>query len=159
MTAQEYMAEQTARMGAIIAHYVATTHPDKLQWQPHVEGSAATRSTLEQVGECVVVNRYFSALLRGEDVQVPAGGWSGPEFADSHDAQTQIIASAAELAEAIRALDDNALNQIFQLRRGPTSGKNLMIMAYRNMAYHGGQINLIQLLTGDAEWHMPPAWY
>jgi hypothetical protein len=159
MTAQEYMAEQTARMGQIIAHYVATTHPDKLNWQPQMEGSAPTRSVLEQVGECVVVNRHFAALLRGEDVQVPAGGWIGPDFADSQDAQNQVIASATQLAEVIRALDEEALNRAFQLRRGPTTGKNLMIMAYRNMAYHGGQINLIQLLTGDAEWHMPPAWY
>ncbi len=159
MNAQEYMAEQIEKMGPILAHYVATTAPDKLNWQPHVEGSAPTRSVLEQIGECIVVNRFMAAMLRGEDVKPPAGGWVGPEFADAQDAQNQLIDSTTQLAAAIRQLDDEGLNRTFQMRRGPTSGKNLMMMAYRNMAYHGGQINFIQLLAGDEEFHMPPQWY
>ena len=39
----------------------------------------------------------------------------------------------------------------------PTSGEVLIDMPYRNMTYHGGQINLIQLLLGDKEFHMAPA--
>ncbi len=159
MNAQEYMAEQVEKMGPILAHYVATTAPDKLDWQPSVEGSAPTRSVLEQIGECIAVNRFMAATLRGEDVKPPAGGWQVPAFADSQDAQQQLIASATELADAIRNMNDDDLNRAFQMRRGPTIGKNLMMMAYRNMAYHGGQINLIQLLTGDEEFHMPPQWY
>lgn len=159
MKAQEYMAEQIEKMGPILAHYVATTAPDKLDWQPSIEGSAPTRSVLEQVGECVAVNRFMAAMLRGEDVKPPAGGWQVPEFADGQDAQNQLIASTTELAAAIRALGDDDLNRAFQMKRGPTIGKNLMMMAYRNMAYHSGQINFIQLLTGDEEFHMPPQWY
>lgn len=159
MNAQEYMAEQVEKMGPILAHYVATTAPDKLHWQPGVEGSAPTRSVLEQIGECVVVNRFMAALLRGEDVKPPAGGWTGPDFVDAQDAQNQLIDSTKQLADAIRRLNDADLDRTFQMRRGPTSGKNLMMMAYRNMAYHGGQINFIQLLTGDDEFHMPPQWY
>ena len=159
MNAQEYMAEQVERIGPILAHYVATTDPSKLDWEPAVEGSAPTRSVLEQIGECVVVNRHFAALLRGENPPLPAGGWTHEGFADSQDAQEQLIASANELAQAIRAFDDDGLARTFQLRRGPTTGKNLLIMAYRNMAYHAGQINFIQMLAGDAEFHMPPAWY
>ena len=159
MNAQEYMAEQVEKMGPILAHYVATTAPDKLDWQPSVAGSAPTRSVLEQIGECIAVNRFMAAMLRGEDVKPPAGGFTHSGFSSSQDAQEQLIASATELANAIRALDDDGLNRAFQMRRGPTSGKNLMMMAYRNMAYHGGQINLIQLLTGDEEFHMPPQWY
>lgn len=159
MNAQEYMAEQVEKMGPILAHYIATTAPDKLNWQPSVEGSAPTRSVLEQIGECIAVNRFMAAMLRGEDVKPPVGGWQVPNFADAQDAQNQLIDSTTQLADAIRKMNDDDLSRTFQMRRGPTSGKNLMMMAYRNMAYHGGQINFIQLLTGDEEFHMPPQWY
>ena len=156
MKAQEYMAEQIERMGAILAHFVATTAPDKLTWKPLTESSTATRSVLEQIAECVGVNHSFAALLRGEGA--PAGAMTLPELKNAQEAETQLIDSAKALAAAVRALDDDALTRTFQTRRGPTMGKNLMIAAYRNMAYHAGQINLIQMLTGDAEFHTPPAW-
>ena len=159
MNAQEYMAEQIERMGQTLAHYVGTTDAARLTWQPRIEGSAPTRSVLEQVGECVVINRHFAALLRGESPTMPAGSWIGPDFADGQDAQTQLIASATELAQAVRIFPDADMPRTYTLRRGTTTGSNLIMMAHRNMAYHAGQINLIQLLTGDAEFHMPPAWY
>lgn len=159
MRVQDFMAEQTERAGRVVAHFVATTATDKLTWRPSVEGSAETRSVLEQVGECVAVNLFFAAKLRGEDLPLPRGGFVGPEFKDGEEAQAQLIASADELATAIRNMDDALLEQTFVLRRGPTAGKNLIMMAYRNMAYHGGQINLIQLLAGDAEFHVSPSFY
>lgn len=160
MNAQEYMAEQIERMGPILAHFVAATVPDKLTWKPLVEGSTegstATRSILEQMAECVGVNHSFAALLRGEGA--PVGAMTLPELRNTQEAETQLIDSAKTLAAVVRALDDDALTRTFQTRRGATTGKNLMIAAYRNMAYHAGQINLIQLLTGDAEFHTPPGW-
>ena len=158
MTAQEYMAEQTERMGPMLAYFVAATAPDKLKWEPSAEGSAPTRSVLDQIAECVGVNRRFAALLRGDEILPSAGNSPVPEFTDAQDAQDQIIASASELAASIRGLDDEALERTFQRDRGPTTGKILMMAAYRNMAYHAGQINQIQLLTGDAEFHAPPGW-
>ncbi|MGI4789633.1 MAG: DinB family protein [Janthinobacterium lividum] len=140
MTAQEYMAEQTERMGPMLAHFIAATAPDKLRWEPFMEGSDSTRSVLDQVAECVDVNRQFAASLRGDEIP-PASGSSSPiEFTDAQDAQDQIIASARELAVSIRGLDDEALERTFQSSRGPRTGRNLIIAAYRNMAYHAGQI-------------------
>lgn len=159
MNAQEYMAEQIERMGPILAHYVATTAPDKLTWQPHVEGSAPTRSVLEQIGECIVINHHFAALLRGEEPTMPANSWKGPDIGNSQDAQNQLLASTTELAQAVRTFSDADMQRAYTLRRGVTTGSNLIMMAHRNMAYHAGQINLIQLLTGDSDFHMPPAWY
>ena len=156
MKAQEYMAEQIERMGPILAHFIATTAPDKLAWKPLTQSSTATRSIMEQVAECVGVNHSFAALLRGEGV--PAGAMALPELRNAQEAETQLIDSAKALAAVIHALDDEALTRTFQTRRGSTTGKNLMIAAYRNMAYHAGQINLIQMLIGDAEFHTPPAW-
>ena len=158
MNAQDYMAEQIERMGPILAHFVETTAPEKLTWQPMVEGSAATRSILEQIGECVGVNLIFAALLRGEGAGAPPGAYPVPQLTNASEAREQLIASTSALADAVRVLDDDGLTRTFQTRRGATTGKNLMIAAYRNMAYHLGQINLIQLLAGDAEFHAPSNW-
>ena len=68
------------------------------------------------------------------------------------------MSSAGELAVVIRAVADDALETLIQTPRGSAPIKNLMLAAYRNMAYHAGQINFIQTLTGDAEFHAPPTW-
>ena len=156
MNAQEYMAEQIERMGSALAHFAAATAEDRLTWQPSVEGSAPTRSVLEQIAECISVNHSFAALLRGEGA--PTGAMTLPELKNMQEAETQLRDSAETLASAVRALDDEGLRHTFQTRRGATTGKNLMMAAYRNMAYHAGQINLIQLLAGDADFHVPPTW-
>lgn len=158
MNVQEYVAHQTERMTDALAHFVATTHADKVQWQPQVEGSAPTRSALEQVAECVVVNRMIAAGLRGEAPSAPPSGGPPLVLTSSADAQEQLNASGAELAAAIRAMADADLERMYQHPRGQFVGANLIMMPMRNMAYHAGQINLIQMLAGDPEFHVPPQW-
>jgi hypothetical protein len=153
MTIQNYAADQTERMAASLAHFVATTDPSRLGWELSAEGGGHTRSILDQIAECVVVNRRFAALLRGEPAPAPT-----PRFTDGQDAQAQIVSSAGELAVAIRAVADDALETLIQTPRGGAPIKNLMLAAYRNMAYHAGQVNFIQILAGDAEFHAPPSW-
>ncbi|HZO92103.1 MAG TPA: DinB family protein [Chthonomonadaceae bacterium] len=158
MTIQDYVARQTERMAEALAHFVATTPDDRLVWHPAMEGSAPTRSILEQISECVTVNRLYAAMLRGEAVAWPTGGWPDIHFANGQDAQEQLVTSARQLAEAIRTLEDAALNREFQHPRAQIRGENLILMGYRNMAYHAGQANFIQTLYGDAEFHVPPTW-
>lgn len=159
MTAQEFMAEQIERMGESLASFIETTDAAKRPWKPEIAGSAPTRSALEQAGECIATNRYFAALLRGEQVDMPAGGAKAVVLQDAEEARTLLMESSTELAAAVRAMDDASLDQPYGHWRGPVAGKKLMIGAYRNMAYHAGQINLIQILSGDAEFHAPPTWY
>src|SRR5690242_12329244 len=108
MNVREYVARQTERMTEALAHIIAATPEDKLVWHPKLEGSAPTRSILEQVGECVSVNRFVAALLRGENLTPPSGGWPEIVFANGQDAQEQLVASARELAAAIGSLDEDA---------------------------------------------------
>ena len=159
MTVQEFMAEQIERMGAGLASFIETTAPERVTWRPEAPGSSETRSALEQAQECIAVNRYFAALLRGEQIEVPAGGVRGTPLRTVEDARQQLTESSAELANAIRNSSDDALARTYSHWRGPASGYKLMIGAYRNMAYHAGQINLIQMLGGDGEFHMPATWY
>lgn len=159
MTVQEFMAEQIARMGDSLASFLESTQADKVSWRPEQPGSAPTRSVLEQAQECVAVNRYFAALLRGEHIEAPAGGVKGDPITTAADARRQLDESSRELSSAIRGLNDAALAATYSHWRGPVTGDKLMIGAYRNMAYHAGQINLIQILSGDAEFHVPSSWY
>lgn len=154
MTLQDYVAEQTERVAAALADFAATTAPDRLHWEPTGEGGGQGRSVLDQIAECVGVNYRFAALLRGE-----AAPDAPPAPQTAASAQEQLTASAAQLAAAIRALSDDALEAPLQLPRGPLLTRNLMLAPFRNMAYHAGQINLIQMLAGDSEFHSPPTWF
>lgn len=158
MPVTDYIARQTERIAESFAHFIATTPEDKLVWHPSLPGSAPTRSILEQVSECVVFNRFVASLLRGNNVTM-SGEMPDIHFANGQDAQEQLVTSAREVAVAIRALDAEGLARTYQARRGPVLGENLIINVYRNMAYHAGQANFIQILAGDAEFHMPVTWY
>ena len=159
MTIQNFMAEQIERIGLAFADFIGTTNLAMLDWQPSMPGSASTRSILEQAGECIAVNRYFAAMLRGETVDAPAGGMKVVAPSTGEDGKSNLISSSADLAEAVRTMNDGDLDKKFDHWRGPVSGSKLIIGAYRNMAYHTGQVNLIQMLAGDSEFHMPPTWY
>ncbi len=157
MTVPEYVAEQTERMAEGLAHFVATTPADKLDWKPAIEGSAPTRSALEQVSECVQVNTLIAAILRGEEVEFAQIRETIP-FQSAQDAQKQLLASARNLADTLRGLKEEELTREFYHPRGLMLGQNIIQMPMRNMAYHAGQINLYQILCGDPEFHLPPKW-
>ena len=158
MQVTDYMANQVERMAAGLAHFIETTDADKLNWKPELPGSAGTRSALQQVSECVQVNRTFAKLFRGESIAIPAGGYPDLEFADSKAARTALIESAQDFSATIKNLDETSLDKMYTHPRGEILGHNLLIMPLRNMAYHAGQINQIQMLLGDAEFHTPPNW-
>ena len=157
MTVFEFQASRIETTSELLAHALATTAPDKQDWRPALAGSVPTRSALEQVGECVLVNRYFAALLRGESPEGNPLGLGVPDFASAEDAQSELLASANGLAAAVRALPDEALSGTLPHWRGPLPVMRALDGPNRNMAYHAGQINFIQLLAGDSEYHLPPA--
>jgi hypothetical protein len=158
MTVQEYVAGQTIRAAEALAHFVQTTEADRLVWQPEGEAGVTTRSAFQQISECVQVNGLMAKMLRKEAVAAPAGPRPDIAFKDGADAQEQLMASARGLADAIRNLADADLDAEYQHPRGLMLGSNLILMAYRNMIYHAGQINFIQTLYGDTEFHVPPNW-
>lgn len=151
----QFQANKIERMAASLAHFVATTAPDKLEWRPATGDESQTRSVLEMVAECVQVNYYTAALLRGEPAGRPAATLT---FASSDEAGQQLVASGQTLAAAVAALDEEDLTRRYPHWRGQLAGEVLIEAPYRNMAYHAGQVNMIQLLTGDTEFHLPPTW-
>ena len=157
MTVFEFQAGRIETTAELLAHALATTPADKQDWRPTLPGSVPTRSAIKQVGECVIVNRYFAALLRGEAADGNPLGQGAPAFASAEDAGAELLASARELADTVRALPDDALDGTVAHWRGPLPVVRALDGPNRNMAYHAGQINFIQLLAGDSEYHLPPA--
>jgi hypothetical protein len=151
MTVQEFQARKTERIAIAVAHYIATTPADKLDWCPATGEESCTRSVLDQASECVACNRMVAGLLGCEDCP------ESVTVTDAASAQSELRKSAAEVAAVIRALPDEALSRNYLMQTMTLSGEVLIDIPYRNMTYHGGQINLIQLLLGDKEFHMVPA--
>jgi hypothetical protein len=152
MTIQEFQARKIERVARTIAHFVVTTPEDKLDWCPATCDASCTRSVLDQVRECVAVNRSFAALLRCD----ACASTDSRAIVDLISAQEELMASARELAEVVRVLPDEALSRCFATPQASMTGEVLIDLPCRNMAYHGGQINFIQLLLGDREFHMHP---
>jgi len=158
MTVQEFQAGSIERAAGTLAHFLETTVAERRDWTPTVEGAEGLRSALDQISECIMVNRMVANILRGGEPPTisPLQQQQRP-FGDTEEAKEMLIASGKELADTIRAMSDEALTQKFPTRRGPMPGYFLIEMPLRNMNYHGGQINLIQLCYGDTEFRPGPA--
>ena len=154
MTVMEYVADQVERMGENYCHFILTTRSDRLDWQPAIEGSAPTRSILEQVAECITVNHGVASIIRGGGVS-PA-----PQVtpATASDACSLLTASIDDLAAAIRGMSESDLDREFTHPKAIVFGRNLIMMPLRNMGYHIGQLNLIQMLYGDGFFNAPARW-
>lgn len=153
MTVLEWQARQIEMAGNTLAHFVSTTDPTKLDWKPKAEGEESkSRSIFEYVGECVSVNNMTAAMLRGEEPppRVPV------EVSDCETACALLKESAKNFAEAVKACDDSIFEKKFQLPFGEWPGSMLLSVPMMNMQYHAGQVNYVQNLYGDDEFHIPP---
>ena len=154
MTVQEFQAEKIEGAAKLLAFWLGAMPEDKQSWVPTVEGAAGLRNAREQAAECSAANRFFATLLRGEKA-IPFRPFEvKSEYVSSEEAQADLIASAAECAAAIRGMSEEDLEKEYRLR-WPMTGYQVIEFPYRNMTYHGGQVNLLQLLYGDTEFHIP----
>ncbi|HLI48027.1 MAG TPA: DinB family protein [Chthonomonas sp.] len=153
MRIQDYVAAHTRAIAESLAHFVRTTAPDKLNWRIQVSDTVTTRSVLDLIAECVAVNYSFASYLQGvpRDVETPV-------FQEAEPALQALLESADALAKAIESLSDADLEREYERRNVRIPGHRFILMGYRNMAYHAGQINFIQTLYGDTEFHVPPNW-
>ena len=149
MTIFEWQGNLCEMMSHRVAHFVETTREDWLDKRPAIDDSSQTRSVLEQIGECVRINRAAAAHLRGE--QPEKSEWTP---ANSEEAQRELIASAKAYADAIRAQDESVFGKKFMMPWGEVDGAFLISVPIMNMSYHGGQINYVQMLYGDTEFHI-----
>lgn len=148
-SAFEFQARQAIGAAKNLAHAVKMTQAERLEWEPKCGEESSTRSVLDQVVECVRVNRRIASWLAGDfgELSEPA------PIGDADEAQVQLMASAQTLSDTIRVLDNDVLDREIETAWGPMKGRVLMTIPVANMYYHMGQINFIQRLYGDAEDH------
>jgi uncharacterized damage-inducible protein DinB len=150
-TLGQWQARQIVKAAAIMAFFVESTHEDKLRWKPAIDENSKTRSVLELVGECIYANRRAQHVFLGEPALPPPTEFD--VFESAQDAVTQLKDSAADLADVVAKLNSEVLAREYTTHRGPMPGALVMQFPVRNMTYHMGQINMIQLLYGDAVFH------
>ena len=155
MNAQEYMADQVVRLAESYSQFVESTPADKLLWKPEAPAAEGLRTILEQVSECVAVNLAVVEMLNGRSYPNMA---DTPVPASAEEARAMLTASAASLASALRQLSEADLTRTYTHPKAQMAGTTVLMMAYRNMAYHCGQLNLFQMLYGDPEFHAPSNW-
>ena len=99
MTVQEFQAKKIQRNAHVLAHFVATTPEDKLDWCPSTGPESCSRSVLNQIGECIWINRRFAAVLQGKEPPPKVEVYQ----ATSAQAQLELVESAKELAALLKA--------------------------------------------------------
>ncbi len=149
------MADRLLGIGHFVAHWIETTAPEHREWLPPVPGSAMTRTVVDFLAEFISVNRYVLAGF---------GQGTAPEGHPMHAARTfstleeglaEFQSTLADVAACYRAMSDDDLEGDHAFAGRTLRGTDVLEIPYRNLCYHGGQINLIQLLGGDAEMHRP----
>jgi hypothetical protein len=150
LNALEWHARMTEMAASFYCHWVKTTDPNKLDWSPTVDGNKACRSTLEQSDECASVLLMVSAAIRGE---TPPTEKLTANNAD--EACANLMSAVKTYCATVRHTDDSVFDRSFQMPWGPTPGSVLLMLSLSNIAYHGGQVNAIQMATGDMEFHLP----
>ncbi len=152
MTIQEFQARKVLRIAGALAHFVETTPADKLDYCACLDEKSCTRTVLDQVRECVACNRYITALISGGENSAS----SDKPITSAQTAREEIMISAEELAAALRLMPDAYLTKSFMMPSMTVTGEVLIDLPTRNMSYHSGQINFLQMLLGDGDSHVPP---
>jgi hypothetical protein len=159
MTVQQWQAKVIERAAEALAVWVETTPEDKLGWIPPMEGSVGVRTIYQQIEEIAGLNSAMAGLLRGES-RDPAAEEKGGGTIDSRAAAlTKLNETTAELVVAVRDMPDSAFSTMYDTGWAKLSGAVLIELAANNMMYHGGQINYVQMLSGDKEFHFPDDFF
>ncbi len=148
-TVQEYVAAATEKGAADLVTAFGRLPEDKRHHRP----SDTSRSAMDQVAECAVLNGYTVDLLRTR--KWPIDGYE-PFARDKAEAaalegpalQARLAENTKRVAAAIRALPDDALPVEVEMPWGPKPLSEIIGFPLWNMTYHEGQINYIASLLG-----------
>lgn len=136
---QEFLASTTIQAASDLEAILLCLPEDKRNWKP----AATTRSALDQVAECALMNERSIAMMDRQDFPET---WAYLEYQEQIAALTQdwpslqrlLHESAVRVAAVIRTVpDETALAQA-----------DTLSYPYWNMTYHIGQINYLTSLLG-----------
>lgn len=117
-------------------------------------GKARTVSDL--VYEVNLVNDHVGMVLRGEEpFPWPEGGWivAPNDFTGKEATISAFRKSSARILETIEAFGEGEMDATVETEHGPSTRYARCQFMTLHLWYHGGQLNYIQTLLGDDQWH------
>jgi hypothetical protein len=152
MSVLEWQARQAEAVAGAVSHWVMTTDQTKLDWTPELNGNRCCRSVYDQIEECAGVLNGIAKLVRGQEWP-PEEEKEKADYKSGEEACEALKAAAANYAAAMRSADESVLDGTFKMPWGEAPASFMISLAVANMNYHGGQINAIQMMLGDQEFH------
>ena len=148
LTLQEFFATATQKAAADLKDALLRLPEDKRNYS----AAETSRSALDQVAECAILNGYTADLIITRQWKQDAmAQFLQDKTALMEDAE-KVIAfleeNAHKLVAVIRAVPDDALDTEIQLPWQKMTLAEVIAYPYWNMSYHQGQINYIASLLG-----------
>lgn len=154
MTLKTYLGKAAHEWGKSFARDLEAMPEDVLKRSP----GGVSRRPVDYAYEVAVINERIAHRLRGED----PGPWPGPETGfmlapAEFEAKATLIdflkSSFENVVAAWNAADEDNLETKIVLPQGETSMLDLMTVVLCHAAYHDGQLNYAQAISGDNEVH------
>lgn len=124
---------------------------DKLDWAPMGKAKPALAIAVE----IETSNKWLAAELRGEEGAGAVWETMDPSSCPTREAATAALReSLVELETALDEATDEVFGETRELPWGQSTVAEMCGMGAIHIAYHSGQLNYIQLLLGDEEFHM-----
>lgn len=133
-----------------LLHDLHAIPEEKRNWSP---GGAAT-SAHQIVLSCAQLYREVAAALRGEKAESMVEPPASSEELRTDDVVAQADAALTEICGALDGLTEEEFSQARMMPWGlemPVA--EIVWFPSWNTGYHDGQLNYIQLLLGDTEFH------
>lgn len=119
-----------------------------------------SRCGYDFIFEMVGFYETLAGLLNNgpSDIEGPQGGWvqAPKEFCDLAPAVAKLNAAADGFTEAIRSYQGDFVKDVFPSPVGPFTPLGMANLAIWHTMYHSGQLNYIQTINGDVDFHWIP---
>jgi hypothetical protein len=153
MNAKEVLEKHIGMQAKMYADDLKSMTHEQLATKP----GNSERCAYDFTYEIVLLNRRVVHRLKGED----PGAWPGgsgfvaapPEFCHQEAAIKELEDSVAALLSVLKQFPAERMTEPIAIESGMTSAEELCRIVAGNLAYHDGQLNLIQLMDGDTKVH------
>lgn len=119
-----------------------------------------SRCGYDFIFEMVGFYETFAGLLQTgpSDIEGPQGGWvrAPKEFCEKNSAVMAINAAADKFAQTIENYSGDFVSDVFPSPVGPFTPLGMANLAVWHTMYHSGQLNYIQTIRGDIDFHWIP---
>lgn len=115
----------------------------------------AARTVPDIVQDVILVNDHVGLTVRGEELFDWPDGWikAPPEMNSKAATIAAFERSSKQIIETVDLYTAEQLEEPLQTEDGDTNRFERFRFITLHLWYHSGQLNFIQTLLGDAEWH------